>query len=249
MPDLGKLRWVMDVDTTRFDGKLRSVRRALMGVGSVMAGIGAGRMLTTAAQRAEQLVQGAKATGADTRWLQEMEFAGGQAGMAPGETISGLIEFSRALAELRGGRGPLRRLPRQARGLMGQLLTAPGPESAVQALSAGVAGMGPGLGGTVLEKAGFRSPQAYEFFAEGPEAMAAARARYYQFGGAPMTTKEAEAIKRGGDIVEATTTGAMSNVLKGVGIVAAGLERMADAMRSNTRATEENTRGGGRIAP
>jgi hypothetical protein len=249
MPDLGKLRWVMDVDTTRFDAKLRGARRMIASVGAGLAAVGAGRMFGAAADRAETIVQAHKATGADVRWLQEMEFAGTQSGMAPGETTAGLIQFSRNLAQLRGGKGPLRRLPGQARGLMGQLLAAPGPEAAAEALAAGVAGMEPGLGGSVLEKAGFAGPGAYELFSQGREGLASERARYYKFGGAPMTLPEAEALKRGSDIVEGGMSSAFGNVAKGIGITAGGVERLVDAIRGNTRATEDNTRSGTRIGP
>ncbi len=132
---------------------------------------------------------------------------------------------------------------------MGQLLAAQGPEAAADALAAGVARMEPGLGGSVLEKAGFAGPGAYELFSQGAQGLAAERQRYYQFGGAPLTQKEAETIKRGSDVVEGAWSGALSNFAKGVGMGATGVERLVEAIRNNTRATEDNTRSGTRIGP
>ena len=261
MPDLGKLRWVMDVDTTRFDAKLRGARATIAGVGAGLAALGVGRRVAGVYGRAETLVQAGKTTGIGVEALQELEAAAGQSGMAPGEMLSSLTAFSRAVAQLQGGRGPLKRVPGRARGVLGQVMSAQragGTEAALAALSAGVAGMEPGLGGVLAEKAGFATPQAYELLAGGPQALAEARGQYRGMA-APMTQSQAEEMKRRGDIVEARARQAgafearlvanLTGVDVGRAQGGAGTSGALGQVIRYLSQIADNTREGGKIGP
>lgn len=275
MPDLGRLRWVMDVDTTRFDSSLRRARAGIRAVGAAMAAVGAGNILGAGAERATRIAQGAQATGADVKYLQEMEFAATQTGMAPGEFIQNMITFSRNVAQLREGRGPLKRIGGRASRALRDIVAAPGAEGQVQALAQAVSTLEPGMGGALLERAGFPGAGAYELFAQGPEGLAAERARFYKYGTA-MTRPEAEAIKRGSDLWDAAWEGAGTYTAKGMGMAAeiaqgiselpsrvqsqglgvtlssvaiTAIDRLVQALGINTQATQDNTRSGAKLAP
>jgi hypothetical protein len=248
MPDLGRLRWVMDVDTTRFDSSLRRARAGIRAVGAAMAAMGAGRAISAAGERAERLVQGAGATGADIGYLQEMEFAGGQAGVAPQDMMSGLIAFSRNVALLRQGKGPLKKVGGRASRLLRQVAQAQGLQAQVETLSGGLGGLEPGLAGAVLERAGLGGPGMQELLSGGPEGLAAERAKFYRYG-TPMAQGEAEALKKGGDVVAAVGGGAMSYLQREIGQTARGLELLWSALTENTRATQDNTRSGAKLGP
>jgi hypothetical protein len=244
MAELGRLRWIMDLDTTRFESGLRRARSSIAGVGAALAAMGAGRAIGRSVETAERLVQGSQAAGIGIVPLQELEFAGGQAGMQPGEMGASLTAFSRNLALLRQGRGPLRKIAgRRTQGILRQMAGAPDTEAALGVLSGAVAGLPAGLGGALAEKAGFGSQQAYELLAGGPGTLASERARYYQYN-RPLQAPEAENLKRGGDIYEAMTTAISNGFTLALGDLTTRWERWLAALDENTLATKENTRSG-----
>lgn len=246
MADVSRLKWIMEVDSSRFEAGLKRARRAIVGVGAALGGVGA---IRRGAATAERLVQGAGATGIGVEGLQELEFAGGQAGLEPGQTTESLSQFARALGRLRQGKGPLARLRgRSTAGLLRELAGAPGTEAALGVLSAGVAGMPEGIGGAVAEAAGFGGLQGFEFLQQGPAALAQARRRYHTLN-RPMSADQAEAIKRGGDIVTELGGAAASGFNQLLGRVALSLDRVAARLEANTRATEDDTRAGARVGP
>ncbi len=111
MLNLGRLKWIMDADDSRFNRKMgkaeRRIRTLKRTAVAAVAGMGGAAAVTGAAGTASQLAKTARGTGLKVGTLQEMYYAGERAGIGKEDMRSSLTKFTRRMGYMREGKGTM----------------------------------------------------------------------------------------------------------------------------------------------
>ncbi len=111
MLNLGRLKWIMDADDSRFNRKMgkaeRRIRTLKRTAVAAVAGMGGGAAAGKALGGYDELAKTSRGTGIGVQSLQEIYFAGGRAGIGREEMRGNLERYTRRLGLLKKGRGAL----------------------------------------------------------------------------------------------------------------------------------------------
>ena len=105
MPDVGRLRWILQADTRQFESGMNRARRSLMRLGTVAAGVvgarGIGDALRVGLNTADSIGKMARAAGMTTDEVQQLRFAFQEAGGELAQFDRLMLNFNRSLGDLR----------------------------------------------------------------------------------------------------------------------------------------------------
>ncbi len=173
MPDVGRLRWILQADTRQFESGMNRARRSLMRLGRLAAGFvgarGLSAGLAAGLQTADAIGKIARAAGVATDDIQQLRFAFQEAGgdMATFDRL--LLNFNRSLGDLRARHaGQLATFLRETdRGLFMNLKTAENTTEAFLRLADAAAQLEPGRRAALLGAAFGRQSTALNVLVQG----------------------------------------------------------------------------------
>jgi len=165
MPDLGKLRYVIEADDRRFNSTMNRVQRRLTSLrglaASAIGGAGvAGAAGVGAASSLDTLAKTARASGVSPGFLEGLRFAGTrQAGIGASTVDSNLLQFTKRLGRLQGAepQGELFEVLKKQnrRGLFERLRAAPNPEVALGIMADAIGSADPAKASALSDAAAF----------------------------------------------------------------------------------------------
>ena len=173
MPDVGRLRWILQADTRQFESGMNRARRSLMRLGRLAAGFvgarGLSAGLAAGLQTADAIGKIARAAGVATDDIQQLRFAFQEAGgdMATFDRL--LLNFNRSLGDLRARHaGQLATFLRETdRGLFLNLKQAEDTTEAFLRLADAAAQLEPGRRAALLGAAFGRQSRAMNVLVQG----------------------------------------------------------------------------------
>ncbi len=172
MPDVGRLRWILQADTRQFEQGMNRARRSLMRLGRLAAGFVGARGLSAGLQTADAIGKIARAAGVATDDIQQLRFAFQEAGgdMATFDRL--LLNFNRSLGDLRARHaGQLATFLRETdRGLFLNLKQAEDTTEAFLQLADAAAQLEPGRRAALLGAAFGRQSTALNVLVQGGRA-------------------------------------------------------------------------------